>query len=99
LQRLKAASQRGNFPLTRIYTGTDELVELAELWEEHLNMAFPAVPIFFYNELDGRGPISIRDSFREHYRHHPLVGRARQAPGNQRPAPVGSALRLRRRCR
>jgi hypothetical protein len=67
LQRLKAASQRGNFPLTRIYTGTDELVTLAELWEEHLNMAFPAVPIFFYNELDGRGPISIRDSFREHY--------------------------------
>jgi uncharacterized protein (TIGR01319 family) len=67
LQRLKAASQRGNFPLTRIYTGTDELVTLAELWETHLNMAFPAVPIFFYNELDGRGPISIRDSFREHY--------------------------------
>ena len=67
LQRLKAASQRGNFPLTRIYTGTDELVTLAELWEKHLNMAFPAVPIFFYNELDGRGPISIHDSFTEHY--------------------------------
>ena len=67
LKRLKVASRRGNFPLTRIYTGTDELVTLAQLWEEHLNMAFPAVPIFFYNELDGRGPISIRDSFREHY--------------------------------
>jgi uncharacterized protein (TIGR01319 family) len=25
------------------------------------------VPIFYYNELDGRGPISIRDSFIEHY--------------------------------
>jgi uncharacterized protein (TIGR01319 family) len=68
LKRLKAASQRGNYPLTRIYTGTDELVELAHLWEEHLNMAFPAVPIFFYNELDGRGPISIRDGFDEHFR-------------------------------
>jgi uncharacterized protein (TIGR01319 family) len=68
LKRLKAASQRGNYPLTRIYTGTDELIELAKLWEEHLNMAFPAVPIFFYNELDGRGPISIRDSFDEHFR-------------------------------
>jgi uncharacterized protein (TIGR01319 family) len=31
-------------------------------------MAFPAVPIFYYNELDGRGPISIRDSFDEHFR-------------------------------
>jgi len=68
LKRLKAATQRGNYPLTRIYTGTDELVELAHLWEEHLNMAFPAVPIFFYNELDGRGPISIRDSIDEHFR-------------------------------
>lgn len=67
LKRLKAASQRGNYPLTRIYTGTDELVELAKLWEKHLNMAFPAIPIFFYNEVDGRGPISIRDSFDEHY--------------------------------
>jgi len=68
LKRLKAASQRGNFPMMRIYTGTDELVALAQLWEEHLNICFPAVPIFFYNELDGRGPISIRDSFDEHYR-------------------------------
>jgi uncharacterized protein (TIGR01319 family) len=67
LDRLKAATRRGNFPMTRIYTGTDELVTLAQLWEKHLNMCFPAVPIFFYNELDGRGPISIRDSFTEHY--------------------------------
>jgi uncharacterized protein (TIGR01319 family) len=68
LERLKSATQRGNFPMTRIYTGTDELVDLAQLWEEHLNICFPAVPIFFYNELDGRGPISIRDGFDEHFR-------------------------------
>ncbi len=68
LQRLKATTQRGNFPMTRIYTGTDELVALAQLWEKHLNICFPAVPIFFYNELDGRGPISIRDGFDEHFR-------------------------------
>ena len=67
LKRLKAASQHGNFPMTRIYTGTDELLTLAHLWEEHLNICFPAVPIFFYNELDGRGPISIRDGFDEHF--------------------------------
>jgi uncharacterized protein (TIGR01319 family) len=67
LKRLKAATRRGNYPMTRIYTGTDELLELAKLWEEHLNTCFPAVPIFFYNRMDGRGPISIHDSFREHY--------------------------------
>ncbi|MGD2147589.1 MAG: glutamate mutase L, partial [Anaerolineae bacterium] len=67
LARLKAATKRGNYPMTRIYSGTDELVELAKLFEGEFNMPFPAVPIFFYNELDGRGPISIRDSFDEHF--------------------------------
>ena len=67
LRQLKQATQRGNYPMTRIYSGTDELVELAELFEESFRMPFPAVPIFFYNELDGRGPISIRDSLDEHF--------------------------------
>jgi uncharacterized protein (TIGR01319 family) len=67
LQRLKEATQRGNYPMTRIYSGTDELVELAKLYEGSFRMPFPAVPIFFYNEMDGRGPISIRDSFDEHF--------------------------------
>jgi uncharacterized protein (TIGR01319 family) len=67
LRRLKEATQRGNYPMTRIYSGTDELVELAKLYEGSFRMPFPAVPIFFYNELDGRGPISIRDGFDEHF--------------------------------
>ena len=67
LWRLKQATQRGNFPMTRIYSGTDELMELAKLFEDSFRMPFPAVPIFFYNELDGRGPISIRDSLDEHF--------------------------------
>jgi len=67
LHRLKAATLRGNYPMIRIYSGTDELVELAKLFEDTFRMPFPAVPIFFYNEMDGRGPISIRDSFDEHF--------------------------------
>ncbi len=67
LVRLKQATQRGNYPMIRIYSGTDELKALAEVFEETLHMPFPAVPIFFYNQIDGRGPISIRDSFDEHF--------------------------------
>jgi uncharacterized protein (TIGR01319 family) len=67
LRRLKQATQRGNYPMIRIYSGTDELVELAKLFEESFRMPFPAVPIFFYNEIDGRGPISVRDGFDEHF--------------------------------
>ncbi len=67
LRLLKEATLRGNYPMTRIYSGTDELIELAKLYEGAFRMPFPAVPIFFYNELDGRGPISIRDGFDEHF--------------------------------
>jgi uncharacterized protein (TIGR01319 family) len=66
LARLKKATRRGNYPTIRIYSGTDELMELADIFEKHFNMPFPAVPIFFYNELDGRGPIAIREGFDEH---------------------------------
>ena len=67
LRRLKEATQRGNYPMIRIYSGTDELVELAKIFEETLHMPFPAVPIFFYNRLDGRGPLSILDGINEHF--------------------------------
>ena len=68
LLALKEATKCGNYPLSRIYSGTDELVEAAGIFEETLNMAFPAVPIFFYNQLDGRGPLSIWDGFVEHFK-------------------------------
>jgi len=68
LLALKEATRRGNYPLSRVYSGTDELTELAKIFQETLNMAFPAVPIFYYNQLDGRGPLSIWDGFVEHFK-------------------------------
>lgn len=67
LIRLKEATRCGNYPTVRIYSGTDELLELAKVFEETLHMPFPAVPIFFYNKLDGRGPIAISEGFDEHF--------------------------------
>jgi len=67
LRTLKDATKCGNYPMTRIYSGTDELVEAAKIFEETLHMPFPAVPIFFYNRLDGRGPLSILDGINEHF--------------------------------
>ena len=67
LKSLKNATKCGNYPMTRIYSGTDELVEAAKIFEETLHMPFPAVPIFFYNRLDGRGPLSILDGINEHF--------------------------------
>ena len=66
LVKLWKASQCGNFPLERIYSGTDNLIEQGKIFDETIHICFPAVPIFWYNKLDGRGPIAIKEGIKEH---------------------------------
>ena len=66
-RRLFEATRRGNYPLMRTYAGTDDLVELAELYKETINNAWSAVPIFWFNQMDGRGPHSLEESIQEHF--------------------------------
>jgi len=54
LRRIKKAAQRGNFPLLRIYSGTQDLQKWAELSVKELGNAWGAIPIFWYSQLDGR---------------------------------------------
>jgi methylmalonyl-CoA mutase cobalamin-binding subunit len=63
---LYAASRRGNFPLLRTYSGTDEFIRLAEMYVETIHIAFCAIPIFWFNQVDGRGPWDLEGSIREH---------------------------------
>ncbi|MCW5878173.1 MAG: cobalamin B12-binding domain-containing protein [Anaerolineales bacterium] len=63
---LYAASRRGNFPLLRTYTGTDDFLKLAEMFMETINMAWAAIPLFWFNKMDGRGPWDLEGSLREH---------------------------------
>ena len=65
---LYAASRRGNFPLLRTYSGTDDFIRLAEMYVETINIAWCAIPIFWFNRMDGRGPWDLEDSIREHQR-------------------------------
>jgi methylmalonyl-CoA mutase cobalamin-binding subunit len=65
-RRLYAASRRGNFPLMRTYSGTDDFVRLAELYVETINIAWCAIPLFWFNAMDGRGPWDLEGSIREH---------------------------------
>lgn len=48
------ASRTGNFPLLRCYSGTNHLKEWAYLLHETICIAWGAVPIFWYSELNGR---------------------------------------------
>nr|WP_212590835.1 methionine synthase [Candidatus Prometheoarchaeum syntrophicum] len=61
-------SQIGNFPLLRIYSGTQDLIKNAELFHDTILNAWAAIPIFWYSQLDGRGPKSLFDSISEHFK-------------------------------
>ncbi len=63
---LYVASRRGNFPLLRTYSGTDDFIRLAEMYVETINIAWAAVPLFWFNQMDGRGPWDLEGSIREH---------------------------------
>ncbi|MBS3949164.1 MAG: methionine synthase [Peptococcaceae bacterium] len=48
------ASRCGNYPLMRCYSGTRDLLLWAEMNKEVINNAWAAVPLCWYNALDGR---------------------------------------------
>ncbi|MHA1197817.1 MAG: cobalamin-dependent protein [Candidatus Heimdallarchaeaceae archaeon] len=64
--QLYEASRFGNFPLMRTYAGTDDLVELAQLYVDTINNAWAAIPIFWFNQMDGRGPMELESSIQSH---------------------------------
>lgn len=65
LSRLFAASRRGNYPLMRCYSGTADVLRLAGILTSTIRNAWCAVPLFWYNVLDGRGPRNLDQSIRE----------------------------------
>ncbi len=62
---LKGASKSGNYPLMRCYSGTAEVMRLAQVLVETIDNAWCAVPLCWYNELDGRGTRKLVESMRE----------------------------------
>lgn len=63
--RLKEATKCGNFPLMRCYSGTEDVFKYAQLLLETIDNAWTAIPLFWYNEMDGRGTRTIETSIRE----------------------------------
>lgn len=68
LQRLYLATRRGNFPSIKPYAHVVSLKEFIDVCLEigMLIGAHQAVPLFWFCELDGRGPLSVRDALQEH---------------------------------
>jgi hypothetical protein len=63
---LYQASRHGNFPLLRTYSGSDDFLRLAEMYLETIHIAWCAIPLFWFNQMDGRGPCDLEDSLRQH---------------------------------
>jgi len=65
-KQLYEASRTGNYPLMRTYSGTDDFIRQAELFMETINNAWCAIPLFWFNRMDGRGPWDLAGSILEH---------------------------------
>jgi hypothetical protein len=63
---LYLASRCGNFPVLRTYSGTDDFIRLAEMYVETINNAWCAIPLFWFNRMDGRGPWDLEGSIHQH---------------------------------
>ena len=59
------ASRSGNYPLLRCYSGTNDVFSFADMLVETIENAWAAVPLCWYNVLDGRGSRSIVESIIE----------------------------------
>ena len=98
---LYAASRRGNYPLLRTYSGTDDFIRLAEMYVETINIAWAAVPLFWFNAMDGRGPHDLEGVDPRAPGADGLVRRAGHPGRAERAASLGHARRagrgLRRR--
>lgn len=65
-RQLYQATRQGNYPLLRTYSGTDDFIRLAEMYLETIHQAWAAVPLFWFNRMDGRGPWDLEGSIRQH---------------------------------
>lgn len=64
--KLHKARLMGNYPLLRIYAGTRDFIKFAELYQRTIKNAWAAIPIFWFNQMDGRGPLKLKESIRQH---------------------------------
>lgn len=66
LERLYQASRTGNYPLLRSYSGTSDLIPYADVLHRTIHNAWCATSLFWFNVVDGRGPLTLRDSIADH---------------------------------
>ena len=65
LKAIYEVTRCGNFPILRCYAGTRDLMKWAQMSKENINIAWGAVPLFWYSELDKRSERKIVEAIKE----------------------------------
>lgn len=52
--------------LVRTYSGTKNIKKMAGIYEKTINISWHALSLWWFNELDGRGPNSLYNNLKEH---------------------------------
>jgi hypothetical protein len=63
---LRAIREDASPMLVRAYSATNNIPKVAKILEENLNMAWHALSLWWFNQVDGRGPLSVRESLSQH---------------------------------
>ncbi len=53
--------------LVRAYSGTRDVVRVAQMLEDNLHIAWHALSLWWFCQLDGRGPNPVRQNLQEHW--------------------------------
>lgn len=63
---LKAIREDASPMLVRAYSGTKKVAYIASILEKNINQAWHALSLWWFNQIDGRGPLSVQQSLSEH---------------------------------
>jgi hypothetical protein len=64
--KLHEARLTGNYPMLRVYAGTRDFIKLAEIYRDTIQNSWAAIPLFWFNQMDKRGPLTLKESLRQH---------------------------------
>ncbi len=67
---LREAARRGNYPSVKPYSHVVNLESFVDecIKADMLTGSHQAVPLFWFNKMDGRGPVDVSQSIKEHIR-------------------------------
>lgn len=63
---LRAIREDASPMLVRAYSATNNIPQVAKILEENLNMAWHALSLWWFNQIDGRGPLGMQESLSQH---------------------------------